>query len=149
VSPLGPSFLSGLIALCLLPLTFAAARGVFREGRARSAHFWRVWVYGFIGPAVMVVLSSWLVLGLIAWGVVSPRSFLPHHDEGFLVRLDPTMWLGPAMFAWAARWWYVAAGKYLKWERPFEVSMSACVASFFLVFGVVLLWLGWDWVMQI
>ncbi len=149
-SPIGPSFLSGVIALFVLPFTIGAARGIFREGRAKSAHFWRVWVYGWTGPVILVVLSKFVLLIVLGTGLSNPGFLLPHHDDaGFWVTPDATIWLGPAMFAWAARWWYVAAAKYLKWERPLAVSLAACTAAFCLVFGIMLLWCGRDYVLAI
>jgi hypothetical protein len=141
VPRLGPSFMSGVAAMCLLPFTLAAARGIFREGRAKAAHFWRAWVYGWVGSLLLVVLSA-----LASTLIVDPNDLLPQREIGVLVTPDPTFWLAPAMFAWAVYWWHAAASRYLQWERPLSVSLSACIAAFGIVFGLMQLWRGWDFI---
>jgi hypothetical protein len=146
--PMSRSMVLWVGAIALLPLTLGAARGVFREGRARAAHLWRVWVYGWVGCLGITLVAT----GFLVHASHRPAgwsSYRPRPPDGFDQVSDPAFWLGPLLLCWCVIWWYYAAARYLRWERPLAVAVSACFAAFGTLAGVGLLWRGWAYVAAI
>jgi hypothetical protein len=141
-----------LLNQAVMPFTFFLLPQTLRRAKVRRVHLLRIGVWSLVGAplAVGAVQFLHLVMDLLTWlcGLVMPRSspytYSPAEeflsDLSGLLRDHQDVLLLAAIGGWTFVWWGCAAGRYLKLERPWLVTLVMGAIAFLgsLVAGIFL-----------
>lgn len=145
---IAPLELVALLAVMLVPLTFALLPVTLRKARVRRAHLGRIWSYSLVWLPIPFA-ATWLIhQGMIVIDFVErSQGKRPFWLSNAMDRIrDVDGWITLAAVAvWTATWWSFAAGRYLRLPNAAAIGLMMTALANLLVTLALLIFPGGAW----